>query len=171
MTAVVDGSLGFTAPSGAIYNGLQVGTPVSPTSGTSVTFTNIPNWVKRVTVVLNNVSLSSGNLQVQVGSGSVSTSGYLCAAVGANSGGTGNTGSTSGFVTNLSSQVSGAIILTLVSSNTWSGIGLIGTNSGASMSMNAGVSPTLSGALDRVVVTSLSGSATFSAGTINIIYE
>ena len=33
MTAIVDGSLGFTAPVGAVYNGLQTGTAVASTSG------------------------------------------------------------------------------------------------------------------------------------------
>jgi hypothetical protein len=165
MSLQLSGTSGVLDNSGAFI----AGTAVATTSGTSVTFTGIPSWVKRVTISFNNVTLSSGNLQVQVGSGSTSTSGYASQSVGANSGGTGNTSSTSGYVTNLSSGVSGSMVLTLVSGNTWAASGLIGN--GGSMSMNAGISPTLGGALDRVAITSLSGSATFSAGTVNILYE
>ena len=37
--------------------------------------------------------------------------------------------------------------------------------------LGAGVSPSLSGALDRVRITTVLGTPTFDAGTINIMYE
>ena len=44
-------------------------------------FRSIPSWVKRITVMLNGVSTSgTSNLQIQIGSGSVTTSGYACYA-------------------------------------------------------------------------------------------
>lgn len=63
--------------------------------------------------------------------------------------------------------------LTLVSGNTWVGTHSIGgVSSGTYLSMNGGgVSPALAGALDRVRVTTVNGTDTFDAGTINILYE
>ena len=48
------------------------GTAVASTSGTSIDFTSIPTWVKRVTVMLYGVSLDAAtNARFQIGSGSV----------------------------------------------------------------------------------------------------
>jgi len=60
---------------------LTSGTAVASTSGTSIDFTGIPSWVKRITVMFNGVSTngSSDNL-VQIGSGSVETTGYSSSA-------------------------------------------------------------------------------------------
>ncbi len=54
------------------------GTAVASTSGTSIDFTSIPAWVKRITVMFSGVSTNgTSNIQVQLGAGSVATSGYL----------------------------------------------------------------------------------------------
>ena len=58
---------------------LTSGTAVASTSGTSIDFTGLPSWVKRITVIFNGVSLSgSSNLLIQLGTGSTTytTSGY-----------------------------------------------------------------------------------------------
>jgi hypothetical protein len=52
MTVTINGSAGVTTNSGAVYNGLQTSTAVTA-SGTSVEFTGIPSWVKRVTVMMS----------------------------------------------------------------------------------------------------------------------
>ena len=78
MTATIDGTTGLTAPSGAIFNGIASGTAVASTSGTSIDFTSIPSWVKRVTVMLNGISTSgTSNPLIQIGAGSVTTMVYL----------------------------------------------------------------------------------------------
>ena len=53
-------------------------TAVASTSGTSIDFTNLPSWIKRITVMFSGVSLSaSANLLIQLGvSGTPETSGY-----------------------------------------------------------------------------------------------
>jgi hypothetical protein len=52
-------------------------TAVASTSGTSVSFTSIPSWVKKITVMFNGVSTNSTNvMQLQIGSGSIDISGY-----------------------------------------------------------------------------------------------
>ena len=77
MTTTIDGSAGVTTNSGAIYNGIASGTAVASTSGTSIDFTGIPSWVKRITVMLSGVSTSGTSIVlIQIGAGSVTTSGY-----------------------------------------------------------------------------------------------
>jgi len=71
MTVTINGSAGVTTNSGAVYDSLQRGTAVSA-SGTSVDFTSIPSWVRRITVMLSGVSLSgTSNYVFQIGAGSI----------------------------------------------------------------------------------------------------
>ena len=177
MTAIVDGSLGFTAPVGAVYNGLQNSGSVATTSGTSITVTGIPSWVKRITVMLNAVSTGgTSNYWLQIGSGSVATTGYVSNSAGATN--TGVLGTLSGTLTTAfmltNQQGSGALfsgIITLcnVSGNIWIASGTLNRGSGSAANFSAGIC-TLGGALDRVAITTAAGD-TFSAGSINVIYE
>lgn len=151
------------------------GTAVASTSGTSVDFTSIPSWVKRITVIFNGVSTNSSSfVQIQVGSGSVTTSGYVASSstvYGTNQCVT--TTATSGFVTyaNTASDArSGHIVITNVSSNIWVASGVLNAYSVDGVSMSAGT-VTLGGTLDRVRITTINGTDTFDAGSINILYE
>ena len=55
-----------TLPAGT--NVISAGTSVASTSGTSIDFTSIPSWVKRITVILNGVSTNGGDVpQIQLG--------------------------------------------------------------------------------------------------------
>ena len=97
------------------------GTAVASTSGTSIDFTGIPSWVKRITVMFNGVSTNgTSNLLVQIGAGSVTTSGYLGFCFLNSSY---RSAFTSGFmVTALlaaDSLLSSQIVITLLGSNTW----------------------------------------------------
>jgi hypothetical protein len=151
---------------------LTLATAQATTSGTSIDFTGIPSWVRRITVMLNGVSTNgSSALLVQVGSGSVTTSGYSSAGGTFNySNQTAGTTSTAGFcIFNVSSYaVAGHMILTLVSGNTWVSSHVV--RSGESGS-GGGVSPALSGTLDRIRLTTVNGTDTFDAGSVNILYE
>jgi len=73
------------------------GTAVASTSGTSIDFTGIPSWVKRITVMFSGVSTSGSSLiQLQLGdSGGVETTSYTSGAWLAN---TANTNSTTGLL-------------------------------------------------------------------------
>lgn len=152
------------------------GTAVASTSGTSIDFTGIPSWVKRVTVMFNGVSTNGTSLpQVQIGSGSVSTTGYATtSSITVNVGTSGVIAATTGFqLTNAGSAsyvFSGTLVLTLISSNTWVGLGA-NTVSSSVFNTVAGVSPALGGTLDRVRITTVSGTDTFDAGSINILVE
>lgn len=151
------------------------GTAVASTSGTSIDFTGIPSWAKRVTVIFAGVSTNgSSNVQVQIGSGSVTTTGY--SSTSALIFGTNQTlvlTSTSGFTTyqNAAGDVrSGTIVLTNITGNTWVACGLLNSTVG-DYSANVAGYIALSGTLDRVRITSVNGTDTFDAGTANILYE
>jgi hypothetical protein len=158
-----------TTVTGAVYP-LVSGTAVSA-SGTSVDFTGIPATAKRVTVMFNGISTSgTSNYQIQVGSGSYTTSGY----VGQCNYGTVATQNSTGLIINNNTNASlafyGSIVLTLVTGNTWVSFGNVVPNSANSGCYCAG-GITLSGALDRVRITTVNGTDTFDAGTINIMWE
>ena len=171
MSVIIDGSAGVTTNSGAVYNGIASGTAVASTSGTSIDFTGIPSWVKRITVMFNGVSTSgTSNIIIQIGSGSVTTSGYASIV--------GNrlteTSSTAGFIISISQAAadlaSGQIVISNISGNSWVSFGNLSRSSNAPM-FSAGNSPALSGTLDRIRLTTVNGTDTFDAGSINILYE
>ena len=158
---------------------LTSGTAVASTSGTSIPFTGIPSWVKRITVMLAGVSTNStGVIQIQIGSGSYTITGYL--ATGGyiqNGGASGVTAFTTGFpITGAASAVSvyhGSMVLTLVGSNQWVANGAFSRSDSVVQNFGQG-SITLSGTLDQLrLIGSATGNPadTFDAGTVNILYE
>ena len=154
------------------------GTANTSLSGTSIDFTGIPSWVKRITVMLSGVSTSgTSSLLIQSGSGSIQTSGYLEYGGLVSSGGNAlTTSSTAGFQLYLQSIDAAAtnryghILLTLVGSNLWVMSAVIGAGTTVGAGIYGG-NVTLSGALDRVRITTVNGTDTFDAGSINILYE
>jgi hypothetical protein len=151
------------------------GTAVASTSGTSIDFTGIPSWVKRITVMFNGVSTNgTSNLLIQVGSGSVTTSGYSSSASYATTSVSSVT-STAGFVVqsfnSAATLTSGNVSLCLISGNAWTSSGVVSLVAFTGTQFNAGNSSALSGALDRVRITTVGGTDTFDAGTINVMYE
>ena len=153
-------------------NIIKSGTAVASTSGTSIDFTGIPSWVKRITVMFSGVSTNgTSNYQVQLGSTTFTTSGYSGSSV-ASGGGSGIF--SSGFVVSqspgASSTLFGPLFLTLLTGNTW--VAAVCTSRGdTAQSMTGGGAVTLSGTLDRVRITTVNGTDTFDAGTVNILYE
>ena len=154
-------------------------TAQASTSGTSIDFTGIPSWAKRITVMLNGVSTDGTSIvQIQLGATSFSTSGYKSTASYGTASGVQYASATSGFIVGPSGEGaigtarSGAYTFVLIGSNVWVGSGTIGDSVtvGATTSC-AGNSPTLSGTLDRVRITTVNGTDTFDAGEINISYE
>ena len=165
-----------TIQSSTIQGGaLTLATAVTA-SGTSVDFTGIPAWVKRITVMLSGVSTNGTSIpQIQLGtSAGVTTTGYTSHAAAIN-GGTGQAAATSGHIStngiSAAAVISGNFVFTNISGNSWvgSGTALYTTGSGA-MAMSASTIG-LASALDRVRITTVNGTDTFDAGTINIMYE
>lgn len=154
-----------------INGALVSGTAVASTSGTSIDFTGIPSWVRRITVMFSGVSTNgSSNMQIQIGSGSFTTSGYGSSVTAAAS----STSVTTGFgitFTNAATDIShGICIITNLTGNTWCESSVIGVPTGVRTNIGAG-SIALGGTLDRVRITTVNGTDTFDAGTINILYE
>ena len=156
---------------------ISSGTAVASTSGTSIDFTGIPSWVKRITVMFNGVSTNgSSTVSVQLGtSGGNESTGYAAGGV-TSVGGTNNVGatSTSRFLTQGGGGASdishGLATIALISTNAWV-FSFIGAHSQAGNSLQGGGSKTLSGTLTQVRITTVNGTDTFDAGSINILYE
>ena len=171
MATVIDGSASVTINSGAVL-GITSGTAVASTSGTSIDFTGIPSWVKRLTVVIKGISTNgTSNPVIQIGSGSIVTTGYLTSTWQSN---TTNANNTNGFVirgtTTAAVVQSGNLIINLLGSNIYVASGIFSQTGGAD-SIIVGGDITLSGAVDRIRITTVGGTDTFDAGTVNIMYE
>lgn len=160
---------------------LTSGTAQATTSGTVKEFLDIPSWAKRITVIFNGVSTNAaGSSQpiIQLGdSGGFETTGYASAvAVSVAGNNTGAASATTGFI--LVSSVaaattfSGTLTLTLVdpSTNTWVG-SLAGASTNAAGGYSGGGTKSLSATLDRIRLTTINGTDTFDAGSVNIMYE
>lgn len=150
---------------------------VASTSGTSIDFTGIPSWVKRITVMFNGVSSNStSSYQVQLGaSGAPEISGYagnIAETASAAAGSTAYAGA--GFVvtrtTTAAGLSSGILTLVNVSSNTWVGASTLSMAASTITYYGSG-NKSLAGVLDRVRITTVNGTDTFDAGSINILYE
>ena len=152
------------------------GTAVASTSGTSIDFTSIPSWVKRLTFMFDGVSLSgTSNFLLQLGSGSVTTTGYSsrCVATGSAANVTGTSTSGIFLVSGATANAfRGTCTFTNISANIWVAAISGGISDGTTnYSLTGGGSISLSGALDRVRLTTVNGTDTFDAGSVNILYE
>ena len=172
-----NGTTQFNVTSTGAYGQLKSGTAVASTSGTSIDFTSLPSWVKRITIQFVGVSTSGTSpVLVRSGAGSIETSGYLSASIDlVNSTAVFARNDTSGFSIYAPSAAyvtHGNITLTLqsTSSNTWAISGTLGRSDSAAGTFNGG-SKSFSGVIDRVRITTVNGTDTFDAGSINILYE
>lgn len=201
MSVTIDGTAGVSTPglddsgnasiagnasvTGAITQGgvavprMVLSTAQASTSGTNIDFTGIPSWVKRITVMFNGVSTNgTSNWQIQFGtSGGVETSGYLGATSFISSGTSPiNSAHSSGHLVSNSVGAAniyyGAVTCVLINSanNTWVTHSEASRSDATSLYLGAG-SKALSSTLDRVRITTVNGTDTFDAGTINIMYE
>jgi hypothetical protein len=173
-TQTLPAGTGTTVVNG-VNGSIVSGTAVASTSGTSIDFTGIPSWVKRITVMFSEVSTNgTSNYLFQLGdSGGIETTGYL----GAGSDGSAtNTLYTSGFGLVYASQsvsLHGSLVISLLdlASNKWSASGLFTTSNTSTGTRTTAGSKSLSATLDRVRITTVNGTDTFDAGSINILYE
>jgi len=154
---------------------LTSGTAVASTSGTSIDFTGIPSWVKRITVLFNGVSTSGTSVPlVQIGpTSAVETSNYL----GATTLDTTPINYSSGFLFGSSWAAAvvfyGTVVLQLIdeSTNSWVATIVFGRSDLAGTIYGGGGKVISGGVLSRIRVTTVGGTNTFDAGSINILYE
>jgi hypothetical protein len=155
---------------------LTSGTSVASTSGTSIDFTSIPSWVKRITVMFNGVSTSgTSNKQIQLGdSGGFETTGYLGSSVQLTDASSVNAATTtSGFGIRsaiAADTINGAVVITNITGNTWVAQGSLTDSSRGAGYLVGGAKP-LSDVLTQIRITTINGTDTFDAGSINILSE
>jgi len=181
MTIASDGIVTGTAGNLMLVSGTAV-----TASSTSVDFTGIPSWVKRITISYTGISFdATASPVLRIGdSGGIEDTGYT-SCVGMVNIPTGNVcrgGIASTYFllmnTNNGTTATGfndaVIFLTKVSGNTWAVGGSASSYTSSSAGLYAGSVAgykTLSDTLTQVRLTSSSGTANFDAGTINILYE
>lgn len=157
------------------------GAPAAKTAtGTAVDFINgvgdvvIPDDARRVTVMLNGVSTNgTSNVLLQLGSGTIQTSGYLGSSSVVTSAVSSQNNSAGFRVDNFASAANvrhGKLELCRVSVNTWAFSGVVSTSDLAGTSMSAGT-VTLTGPLDRIRMTTVNGTDQYDGGTFSILVE
>ena len=180
MSINVDGSVTF--PNGInLQNNFTIprmvlGTAKATTSGTSIDFTDVPVWAKKITLMLAGVSTNGASiLKIQLGSTTFQTTGYLSAGSVVSSF-VATTISTSGFITsggNVDSAATvrqGSILLNNMTGNTWIMNGNFSASSDTASRIGSG-SVTLTGVIDRIRLTTVNGTDIFDAGLVNVLYE
>ena len=177
-TATMPAGTGNVVVNG-INSSIVSGTSQASTSGTSIDFTGIPSWVKRITVLFSGVSTNAtagSGVVIQLGvAGVATTSGYtsVISALGPTTIST-VTGSTAGFTANTSianaAVFTGQMVISNITGNTWVSSSNCARTDSALISVSDGV-VALSGVMNLVRLTTTAGTDTFDAGTINILYE
>jgi hypothetical protein len=151
------------------------GTSVASTSGTSVDFTGIPSWVKKISVLFDRVTLSStSSYLIRLGTSSgFETTGYKSQTTIMNSA-LATLNSTVGFIvwnSVATVQTSGMITIANVSGNNWIASGATSWLDNTNSNVVSAGSKSLGAVLDRVQILSSNGADTFTGGTLNIMYE
>jgi hypothetical protein len=149
-------------------------TAKASTSGTSVDFTGIPSWVKRVTVMFGAVSTNGSSIiLLQLGSGSVQTTGYSGTIWTDASSGQFTTGFPVFSPVGAANNAAGIVQLISMGSNVWaqSGILAFGNVQSTGWSSAGFTQSSLSGALDRIRITTVNGTDTFDGGSLNLLLE
>jgi hypothetical protein len=154
---------------------LTRGTAVTLSSQTSVDFTSIPSWVKRITVMITGVKQNTGGANpftFRIGtSGGIVSTGYSGSA-GYFGGTPGSTSITAGFefyFDTAANFYTGSMTITNITGNTWLGVGWFSSTQGYQYVTSAYLA--LGATLDRVRFTTNNGTNTFTTGTVNILYE
>jgi len=167
----------ITSSTGTTYP-IVSGTAQATTSGTSIDFTGIPSWVKRITLMLSGVSTSgTSNWLIQLGTASgVENTGYLGVGtfLGATTSGSNYTAGFGLLIGGATHVLHGMFTIAQLSSsaNTWTCSGSLGGTGGAAGYIYSTTgAKSLTTTLNRVRLTTVNGTDTFDAGSVNIMYE
>lgn len=169
-TAANGGVTSVNAKTGGVQSVLTLGTADTASSATTKPFTGIPSWANRVALSFSGLTASDVDTVIQVGAGSYTTSGYTSVGQTVYSGSGATRTSSAGFAiySETAYALSGHVVLTRVTGNVWACSHTV--TYGSSGVCLGGGTVSLAAALDRVRVSSDSGTSTFS-GTVNIMYE
>jgi hypothetical protein len=174
MSILIDGTAGITYPTTQLYAGsIASGTVVTPSTGTSITFAGIPTWTKRITVMLSNLGtgVTSSAAILQLGSTTIQATGYVTVVSQLNNAAT--TGPTTYFPlatgTAANQGLSGHVILNYLTANIWTATWTFFASAGSGY-VGAGA-VTMTGVVDRLQIGTVVGTANFSTGSVNILYE
>jgi hypothetical protein len=173
-TKLTVNSSGVTATN--IQGTIVQGTAVASTSGTSIDFTSIPSWVKRITVMFSEVSTSgtSAPLIQLADAGGVEITGYVSTAMQVSTATPSTTNSTAGFIVSsllAANIISGTYTFYLINGATYAWVGNGVFKASTVITSFSSGSKSLSDTLTQVRITTVNGTDTFDAGTINIQYE
>jgi hypothetical protein len=143
-------------------------------SGTSVDFTGIPSWAKRITVMFNGLSLSGvDNMLIQFGSTSgIENTGYVCSTA-ITSSIVATTFTTTGIYMGLNAAaraLQGELVVNKLSGLSNSLVYMGSFNDGVANAQTVSGSKTLSNVINTIRIKP-NGTDTFDAGTINVMYE
>ena len=151
-------------------------TAITTTSGTTAAFTSIPSWVKRITMNITGMGTSGTNRPIiQLGSTTFTTTGYVgavsaLAAAAVTTIATDTNGASLNTAWASTVRQSGSIVFSLQTGNTWDFSGQMGRTDAVQLIVVSGSIP-LAGVLDRIQLTTTTGTDTFTAGSVNIMYE
>jgi hypothetical protein len=152
-------------------------TAQATTSGTSIDFTGIPSWAKRITIQMDEISTNGTTDKIiQLGdSGGVKVTGYKSTGTYFIASGNGIVQSTIGMLigktdsSGATVNATGHMILTNISGSTW--VASFVGEGDYPMILSGSGRVTLTGTLDRIRLTTANGTDTFDAGSVNIMYE
>jgi len=161
-----------------LVNQLTLGTSQTypfVTTNASVSFTGIPSWAKRITILLSGVTtVAAGLPAIRAGSGSYEATGYdsVNNAIGASGVGSSASATTSWDLQNSGGSANvytGQVVITKVNGTLYTISGQV-RYSTSSTALSVGFK-TFAGTIDRVQLLMSTGTDTFNGGTINIMWE
>jgi hypothetical protein len=149
---------------------------VKSATGTSVDFTGIPSWAKRITVIFSEVSTDGTSTPlIQLGdAGGIETTGYVSTSMQVSTATASSGSSTAGFVIRsilAANILSGTYTFYLIDGATYSWVGNGIFKASTVISSFSSGSKALSDTLTQIRITTANGTDSFDAGSINILYE
>jgi hypothetical protein len=165
----------FSTATGTLYP-LISSTAVASTSGTSIDFTGIPSTAKRITVMFQSVSTTgTSNYVVRIGNTTFTATGYVSTMTYTNISSNSSVGTTdtTGYLLtrDTSATVSFTGIMTICLLSNFVYVASFNAMSNAGPTYQGSGFLNLGSVLDRVRITTLGGTDTFDAGSINIMWE
>lgn len=157
-------------------NPIQYAGIISPASGNQVSFSNIPSWARRLTLIMSGVSTNGASLPlIQIGTGGFAqVTGYNSSSSWLPATGSGTATSTAGFVINsgnVGASFQGTVYITSIeNANVWVCNGALSNSPLGGINILAG-GVQLSGTLDFLRLTTSNGTDLFDVGSVNLSWE